>query len=74
MKKNFKKKQINSDLNFFKTLLTSLAVILVFSILPNTISYIENNLKSNEVVLNSSKQSFNEILDKQNKKKKNNKR
>ncbi len=69
-KKSFRKKQHNSNLNFFKTLLTSLAVILVFSILPNSVSFIKNNFKSNEVVLNSSKQSFDEILDKQNKKNK----
>ena len=69
-KKSFRKKQDNSNLNFFKTLLTSLAIILVFSILPNSVSFIKNNFKSNEVVLNSSKQSFDEILDKQNKKNK----
>jgi len=69
-KKSFGKKQDNSNLNFFKTLLTSLAIILVFSILPNLVSFIKNNFKSNEVVLNSSKQSFQEILDKQNKKNK----
>ena len=69
-KKSFGKKQDNSNLNFFKTLLTSLAIILVFSILPNSVSFIKNNFKSNEVVLNSSKQSFNETLDKQNKKNK----
>ena len=69
-KKSFRVKHDNSSLNFFKTLLTSLAIILVFSILPNSVSFIKNNFKSNEVVLNSSKQSFNEILDKQNKKNK----
>ncbi len=69
-KKSFRTKQDNSNLNFFKTLLTSLAIILVFSILPNSVSFITNNFKSNEVVLNSSKQSFNETLDKQNKKNK----
>ena len=69
-KKSFRTKQDNSNLNFFKTLLTSLAIILVFSILPNSVSFIKNNFKSNEVVLNSSKQSFNKILDKQNKKNK----
>ncbi len=65
-----KKKEDNSNLNFFKTLLTSLVIILTFSVLPNLFSHIKNNLKSNEVILNSSKQSFNEILDKQNKKNK----
>ncbi len=69
-KKSFRTKQDNSNLNFFKTLLTSLVIILIFSILPNSVSFIKNNFKSNEVVLNSSKQSFNEILDKQNKKNK----
>ncbi len=69
-KKSFRTKQDNSNLNFFKTLLTSLAIILVFSILPNSVSFIKNNFTSNEVVLNSSKQSFNETLDKQNKKNK----
>ena len=62
-----KKKEDNSNLNFFKTLLTSLVIILTFSVLPNLLSHIKNNLKSKEVILNSSKQSFNEILDKQNK-------
>ncbi len=69
-KKGFRKEQDNSSLSFFKTLLTSLAIILVFSILPNLVSFIKNNFKSNEVVLNSSKQSFDEILGKQNKKNK----
>ena len=69
-KKSFRKKQDNSNLNFFITVLTSLAIILIFSILPNSVSFIKNNFKSKEVVLNSSKQSFDEILDKQNKKNK----
>ena len=69
-KKNFKKEQDKSNLNFFKTFLTSLVVILVFSVLPNLLSVMKTNLKSNEVVFNSSKQNFNEILDKQNKKNK----
>ena len=69
-KKNLKKKQNNSNLNFLKTLLTSLVVILIFSVLPNLLSFMKINLKSNEVVFNSSKQNFDEILDKQNKKNK----
>ena len=69
-KKNLKKKQNNSNLNFFKTLLTSLVVILIFSVLPNLLSFMKINLKSNEVVFNSSKQNFDEILDKQKKKNK----
>ena len=68
--KNLKKKQNESTINFFKTLLISLAIILVFSILPNSISFIKNNYKSNKVVINSSKQNFDEILDKQNEKNK----
>ena len=69
-KKNLKKKQDNSNLNFFKTLLTSLVIILVFSVLPNSVSFVKNNFKSNEVVFNSSKQNFDEILNEQNKKNK----
>ncbi len=69
-KKSLKKKQDNNTLNFLKTLLTSLIIIFVFSVLPNSINFIKNNLNTNAVVLNSSKQSFNEILDKQNKKNK----
>ena len=67
-KKNLKKNKDNSNLNFFKTLLTSLIVIFVFSVLPNSVSFLKKNLKPNEVVVNSSKQNFDEILDKQNKK------
>ena len=68
-KKNFKKK---SDINqsFFKTLFLSLIIISVFSILPNSINFIKNNFKSNEIVINSSKQSFEEIFDTKNKKNK----
>ena len=69
-KKKFKRKLDYSNLNFFKTLLLSFIVIFIFSILPNSVGYIKKNLKPHEVVLNSSKQNFDEILDKQ---KKNNK-
>ena len=62
-----KKRQNNSNLNFFKTFLTSLIIIFVFSILPNTVNFIKNNLKPNEVVINSSKQNFDKILEKQRK-------
>ena len=68
-KKNFKKK---SDINqsFFKTLFLSLIIISIFSILPNSVNFIKNNFKSNEIVINSSKQSFEEIFDTENKKNK----
>ncbi len=69
-KKKFKKKIDDSNINFFKTLLTSFIIILIFSVLPNSINFIKKNFKSNQVVLNSSKQDFDDILDKQ---KKNNK-
>ena len=71
MKKKIKKKiqNINSQ-SFFKTLLTSLFLILIFSILPNSISFIKKNFKPNQIVINSSKQNFDEILDKENKKNK----
>ena len=67
MKKKVSKKDDNSNLNFFKTLLTSLVIIFIFSILPNSVSFVKNNFKSSEVVINSSKQNFDEILDKQKK-------
>ena len=60
------KKKNNSNLNFFKTLVTSLVIILIFSALPISVDFIKKNLKSHEVVFNSSKQNFDEILDKQN--------
>ena len=68
-KKNFKKKS-DSNQSFFKTLFLSLILISVFSILPNSINFIKNNFKSNEIVINSSKQSFEEIFDTENKKNK----
>ena len=64
-KKSLKKKQDNNTLNFLKTLLTSLIIIFIFTVLPNSVSFVKNNLKSNEVVINSSKKNFDEILDKQ---------
>ncbi len=67
MKKKSLKKDDNSNLNFFKTLLTSLVIIFIFSILPNSVSFVKNNFKPSEVVINSSKQNFDEILDKQKK-------
>ena len=70
-KKSLKKKQENSNLNFIKTLLTSLIIIFIFSVLPNSVNFIKKNLKSNEVVLNSSKQNFDKILDKEKKNNKN---
>ena len=69
-KKNSSKQQDNSNINFFKTLLASLVIIIVFSVLPNSVSFINNNIKSNEVIFNSSKQNFDEILDKHNTKNK----
>ena len=70
MKKKSLNQQDDSNLNFFKTLLISLIIILIFSVLPNSLNFIKNNFKTNEVVFNSSKQNFDEILDKQNKKNK----
>ena len=37
--------------------------------MPNSINFIKKNFKSNEIVFNSSKQNFDEILDKQKKNK-----
>ncbi len=63
------KKIDNSNLNFFKTLLISFILILIFSVMPNSISFIKNSFEPNEIVFNSSKQNFDEILDKQKKNK-----
>ena len=65
--KKLKKKLNYNNINFFKTLLISFIVIFIFSVLPNTINYFKKNLKSNQVVFNSSKKNFDEILDKQKK-------
>ena len=71
MKKKIKKKNQNIyNQSFFKTLIISLFVISVFSILPNSINYIQKNLNANKIVINSSKQNFEEILEKENKKNK----
>ena len=67
-KKNFSRFNAG-NLNFFKTLLLSFVLIFIFSILPNSISIIKSSFKPNEVVLNSSKQNFDEILAKQKKNK-----
>ena len=68
-KKNYRKKS-DSNQSFLKTLFLSLILISVFSILPNSINFIKNNFKSNEIVINTSKQSFEEIIDIENKKNK----
>ena len=67
-KKKFSKLD-DGNLNFFKTLLLSFVLIFVFSILPNSISFLKSSFKPNEVVFNSSKQNFDEILEKQKKNK-----
>tara|TARA_B100001564_G_scaffold327082_1_gene309817 strand:- start:52 stop:1128 length:1077 start_codon:yes stop_codon:yes gene_type:complete len=64
------KKKNDTNLNFFRTLLSSLVIIVIFSVLPNSVNFLKNNLKSNEVVFNSSKQNFDEVLGKQDKKNK----
>ncbi len=68
VKKKLKKKIYESNLNFLKTLLTSFILILIFSVLPNSIGFFKNKFKSNQVVLNSSKQNFDELFDKKNNK------
>ena len=65
-KKKIKKTEHN-NINFLKTLIASFILIFLFSILPNSISFVKKNFKSNEVVFNSSKQNFDKILDKQKK-------
>ena len=67
-KKKFDK-LVKGNLNFFKTLLLSFILIFMFSILPNSISFVKSSLKPNDVVFNSSKQNFDEILEEQKKNK-----
>tara|TARA_Y100000816_G_scaffold148603_1_gene105559 strand:- start:327 stop:1409 length:1083 start_codon:yes stop_codon:yes gene_type:complete len=64
-KKTFKKIKDHSTISFFKTLILSFILISIFAALPNSIFFIKKNFKSNQIVINSSKQSFDEILDKQ---------
>ena len=71
MKKKISRKKRDYDTqSFLKTLFLSLILISIFSILPNSINFIKNNFNSNQIVINSSKQNFDEILEE--KKKKNN--
>ena len=70
MSKKLKKNIYKSNANFFKTLLTSIIIILIFSVLPSSINLIKNNLQSNQIVINSSKQNFEDVLYKQQKKNK----
>ena len=64
-KKTFKKIKDHSTISFFKTLILSFILISIFTALPNSIFFVKKNFKSNQIVINSSKQSFDEILDKQ---------
>ena len=64
-KKTFKKIKDHSTISFFKTLILSFILISIFEALPNSIFFVKKNFKSNQIVINSSKQSFDEILDKQ---------
>ena len=64
-KKTFKKIKDHSTISFFKTLILSFILISIFAALPNSIFFVKKNFKSNQIVINSSKQSFDEILDNQ---------
>jgi Uncharacterized FlgJ-related protein len=65
MKLKILKKKDSSNLNLFKTFVTSLVVIFIFSVLPTSVELIRKNFNSNEIVFNSSKQNFDQTLDKQ---------
>ena len=45
MKSKSLNKKDNSNLNFFKTLVTSLVIILIFSVLPISVDFIKKNLQ-----------------------------
>ena len=64
-KKTFKKIKDHSTISFFKTLILSFILISIFAALPNSIFFVKKNFKSNQIVINSSKQSFDKILDNQ---------
>ena len=68
-KKILRKNKDDKNLSFFKTFFLSLFLILIFAALPNSINFVKKSFKSNEIVINSSKQNFDEIFDKQKKNK-----
>ncbi len=54
--------------SFYKTSLISLVIIFTFFVLPNTINFIKKNFVSNKIIVNTSKQTFDEKLNQKNKK------
>ena len=66
-----KLKQINTKheyKSFYKTSLIGLVIIFAFFVLPDTINFIKKNFVSNKIIVNTSKQTFNEKLNQKNKK------
>ena len=66
-KKKIKYQYKNTNQSLVKTLFVGLVLILSFAILPNFIKFIDKSFKTNEIVINSSKQNFDEVFDKQKK-------
>ena len=66
-KKKIKYQYKNTNQSLVKTLFAGLVLIISFAILPNFIKFIDKSFKTNEIVINSSKQNFDEVFDKQKK-------
>jgi Bax protein len=54
--------------SFYKTSLIGLVIIFTFFVLPDTINFIKKNFVSNKIIVNTSKQTFDEQLNQKNKK------
>ena len=54
--------------SFYKTSLIGLVIIFTFFVLPDTINFIKKNFVSNKIIVNTSKQAFDEKLNQKNKK------
>ena len=54
--------------SLYKTSLISLVIIFTFFVLPDTINFIKKNFVSNKIIVNASKQAFDEKLNQKNKK------
>ena len=67
--KRLKQKNIKHEYkSFYKTSLIGLVIIFAFFVLPDTINFIKKNFVSNKIIVNASKQAFDEKLNQKNKK------
>jgi len=67
--KRLKQINVKHEYNsFYKISLISLVIIFTFFVLPDTINFIKKNFVSNKIIVNTSKQAFDEKLNQKNKK------